>query len=192
MKSEFKLLVCVLGVSMLGVMAGTAAVAQCGVPAQKVAFHLNSGVSGGSFQLASFHDDRDQDDLESIVGLWKIAFVDKSKGYTDTGYAAWHSDFTEFQNSQLTPSTGAVCQGVWKKVGRFTYRLNHFAMAYADNVNLTNIVRIREEVTVDASRKTFHGTFTTDVYDTQHNLVVEFNGPITGTRVTIDSGIDTQ
>jgi len=141
-------------------------------------------------RLASLHEDRDQDDLEPIVGLWKIAFVDKSKGYTDTGYAAWHSDFTEFQNSQRTPSTGAVCQGVWEKVGLSTFRLNHFAMAYADNVNLTNIIRIREEVTVDKSRKTFRGTFTTDVYNTQHNLIIEFHGSITGTRVTIDSGID--
>ncbi len=192
MKDRFKLLLGVLSVSMLGILAGPAAVAQCGAPAKKAAFHANSLANRGSFQLASLNEDRDQDDLEPIVGLWKIAFVDKSKGYTDTGYAAWHSDFTEFQNSQRTPSTGAVCQGVWEKVGRFTYRLNHFAMAYADNVNLTNIIRIREEVTVDKSQKTFSGTFTTDVYDTQHNLIVEFQGPITGTRVTIDSSIDSQ
>ena len=173
--------------------------AQCGAPASKVSFR-GSGVPHSLLKLAAleggqqalWEDEHDRNGLEPIVGLWKITFTDSSKNYVDKGYAAWHADFTEFQNSERVPSTGAVCQGVWEKVGRSTYRLNHFALAYIDNMNLTNVIRIREEVTVDPSRKSFSGTFITDVYDTSRNLQVEFKGPITGKRVTMNSSIESQ
>ena len=198
MKRFFKLLGLV-AVVLFAVATSHLAAAQCGAPAKKIVFRSPS-LRGGLLKLASLNgderdhwgDDRDRFGLEPIVGLWKISFVDKDKDYTDTGYAAWHSDFTEFQNSEKAPSTGAVCQGVWEKAGRRTYRLNHYALGYEDNVTLSNIVRIREEVVVEESGKHFTGVFVTDVYDKSHNLLVEFKGPITGKRITIDSGIDSQ
>ncbi len=176
------------------------AAAQCGGSFKKASAAVRSSMLHGALLPVALQQDatdkwgeeRDERGLEPIVGLWKIEFTDSSKNYTDKGYAAWHSDFTEFQNSERAPSTGAVCQGVWEKVGRSTYRLNHYALAYGDNVNLTNVIRIREEVTVDRSHKKFEGVFITGVYDTSHNLLVEFKGPITGKRVTINSDIDSQ
>ena len=198
MKRLFNLLSVVTVVLFAGTSSHVAT-AQCGAPAKKIGFRSPS-LRSGLFKLASFNedererwgDDRDGFGLEPIVGLWKISFVDKDKDYTDTGYAAWHSDFTEFQNSEKAPSSGAVCQGVWEKTGRRTYRLNHYALGYQDNVTLSNIVRIREEVVVEESGKRFTGLFITDVYDKNHNLLVEFKGPITGKRITIDSEIDSQ
>ncbi len=204
MKYGLKLALALLALPVLGVVSSQNAAAQCGGMATKASFSSRAlmfqGSVRGSVKTAGYVEDRStqwgeergENGLEPIVGLWKIEFVDQSKNYIDKGYAAWHSDFTEFQNSERTPSTGAVCQGVWEKVGRSTYRLNHFALAYGDSFNLTNIIQIREEVTVDKSRRNFTGTFTTKVYDTSHNLLVTFRGPITGKRVTIDSGIESQ
>lgn len=200
MKNTLKLAVATLIFPTLCALGGQSAKAQCGGPVKKMSFNLGAmkyrgmlkTVADESQSLNHWGEERDENGMEPIVGLWKIDFVDKSKNYEDKGYAAWHADFTEFQNSERTPSTGAVCQGVWEKVGRSTYRLNHYALAYGDNTNLTNVIRIREEVVVDKSRKSFAGVFITDVYDTQHNLIVEFKGPITGKRVTINSGIETQ
>ena len=193
MKQAVKLVVLLLASTTMGILSSQTAAAQCGGLAHKTSLPAAPGRS--LFHTAALTDEPDNrwsEHLEPIVGLWKITFTDKGKDYTDTGYAAWHSDFTEFQNSQRAPSTGAVCQGVWVKVGYATYRLNHFALAYNDSTTLTNIIRIREEVTVSRSRKTFSGVFITDVYDTSHNLQVEFKGPITGRRVTIDSDINSQ
>lgn len=189
---------------VLGAMSSQIAVAQCGSVAKKTSFQTRAFAYRGGFSLASYarpgsqtsseadEDDRSGQGLEPLVGLWKVSMVDESHNYSDKSYIAFHSDFTEFQNSERTPSTGAVCQGVWEKTGRSTYRVNHYALGYADNVNLTNVIRIRESIRVDRSRKTFSGEFIEDIYDTAHHFIVEFKGPMTGTRVTIDSDIDSQ
>ncbi len=200
MKHLPKFVFALLAFPMLFIVLSQDATAQCGGVARKAAFNSRAMMFHGTFKTAAYVEDHDskwgdergEDGLEPIVGLWKIEFTDASKNYSDKGYAAWHSDFTEFQNSERVPSTGAVCQGVWVKTGHSTYKLNHFALAYADSANLTNIIRIREEVTVDKLRTSFTGTFITDVYDTSHNLLVEFKGPITGKRITIDTNIDSQ
>ncbi len=186
--------------SLLSLLCTNTTLAQCGGAFKKTSAAPRAAMLRGGLlpvaypqnDLDKWGDERDENGLEPIVGLWKVVFTDADKNYTDTAYVTWHSDFTEFQNSERAPSTGAVCQGVWKKVGRSTYRLNHYALAYGDNVNLTNVIRIREEVTVDPSHKNFAGVFITDIYDTSHNLLVEFKGPITGKRVTVNSDIDSQ
>ena len=184
---------------VLGVASSQIAIAQCGSVAKKTSFGAQPFENYGAIRLASYtgagfqsDDEWGEQGPEALVGLWKVSFVDAKMNFSDTSYVTYHSDFTEFQNSERTPSTGAVCQGVWKKTGRSTYKVNHYALGYGDNVNLTNVIRIREFITVDRSRNSFTGEFIQDVYDTAHNFIVEFKGPITGKRVTIDSDIDSQ
>lgn len=81
----------------------------------------------------------------AITGLWKFAFT--AKGDTgpgapsnalplpdgtpvDAGFVTWHDDGTELMNSGRAPSSGSFCMGVWKQVGRHTYRLNHWALSW--------------------------------------------------------------
>ena len=203
--------------SALGILtalaAATTASAQCGGPAHHVAYSTTAP-GKASFRLAQFSprsedrwgEERDEYGMEPIVGLWHIDMEDPSKGYSDHGYTAWHADHTEFFNSTRAPGTGAVCQGVWEKIGRSTYQLNHFALAYngsvaPDNMGNTTpneaapaqIVHIREVVTVDPSRKHFKGQFIVEVFTyAGHNLLVTFRGPITADRITIDTPISTQ
>lgn len=191
----------------------TLASAQCGGPARHVAWSP-AAPGHASFRLAQFSprsedrwgEERDEYGMEPIVGLWHIDMEDPSKGYSDHGYTSWHADHTEFFNSTRAPGTGAVCQGVWEKIGHSTYQLNHFALAYngsvaPDNMGNTTpnetapaqIVHIREIVTVDPTRKHFKGQFVVEVYTyAGHNLLVTFRGPITADRITIDTPISTQ
>lgn len=173
--------------------------AQCGIVPKKTTFGTLQPAYRGGLRTVSYTapglrlvTDWDEERQEPLVGLWRVSFTDPSQNYSDTAYIAYHSDFTEFQNSERVPSTGAICQGVWERTGRFTYRVNHYALAYGDSQNLTNVIRIREYITVNEARKTFTGEFIQDVYDTAHHLLATLKGTMTGKRVTIDSDIDSQ
>jgi hypothetical protein len=84
----------------------------------------------------------------AITGLWKVVFT--AQGNTgpnapphalpipdgapvDAGFATWHDDGTELMNSGRAPSSGSFCMGVWKQIGRDTYRLNHWALSWIPN-----------------------------------------------------------
>src|SRR6185312_17228200 len=81
----------------------------------------------------------------AITGLWKFTFTakgDVGNGApanalplpdgtpVDAGFVTWHDDGTELMNSGRAPSSGSFCMGVWKQVGRRTYRLNHWALSW--------------------------------------------------------------
>ncbi len=175
--------------------------AQCGGVAKHVSFPVYRGGGGGLFHLTAAaqepeaigEEDRGEYGLEPIVGLWKMDFEDPADKYSDKGYSVWHSDHTEFLNSTRSPSSGAVCQGVWEKVGRSTYRLNHFALGYGDGVNLTSVYQFKELVTVDRERNSFSGTFSIEAFDPKtHASQGAYKGTVTGERVRIDTTIDSQ
>jgi hypothetical protein len=117
----------------------------------------------------------------------------------DDGYAQWHSDGTEIQNSGVhAPITSNFCLGVWKQVGRDTYQLNHFPLAWdmtgqgpANAIQITETVKLTDE-------NHFTGTFTLKVYvwtstdslDVAPSMpVATVTGTVTATRVTIDSTV---
>lgn len=81
----------------------------------------------------------------AITGLWRFTFTAKGDVGTgapanalplpdgapvDAGFVVWHDDGTELMNSGRAPSSGSFCMGVWKQVGRRTYRLNHWALSW--------------------------------------------------------------
>jgi len=128
----------------------------------------------------------------SIVGMWNVQFQG-SGGFTDFGYQQWHSDGTEFMNSGgRPPAIQNYCLGVWQRSGPNRYRLNHWALNYEPDGTWAGRVNIREEVTVASNGQSFTGTFTIDVYDPQNNHVgpsPDVSGTVSGTRVTINTGI---
>ena len=72
-----------------------------------------------------------------ITGFWKIQLALPDGTVIDQGYATWHADGTEIINSSRPPISGNFCMGVWKRTGRSTYKLNHFAMGWdASGTNL--------------------------------------------------------
>ena len=137
----------------------------------------------------------------SIVGLWNVQFI--SQGNTshnppipdgaviDWGFTQWHSDGTELLNSGgHAANTGNFCMGVWGQTGFLTYEVNHFALSYdATSGTLLNVVNIREQATLSPSGDSYTGTFTLDVYDPNGSHVDHLAGNITGTRITVDTGV---
>jgi len=137
--------------------------------------------------------DDDNDREPSIVGMWKAQFVSEGSvgipdgTVVDSPYAQWHSDGTEIMNSSKPPITGNFCLGVWKQTGRFTYKLNHFALNW-DSTGTVFIgpVNIREQVTLDENGNSYWGTFTIDQYDPNGNPVAHVAGKINAQRITPD------
>ena len=137
-----------------------------------------------------------------IVGLWKVEFL--AHGNTsgipdgaliDFGTATWHDDGTEeMVSGGRAPSTGDVCMGVWRQVGRATFSLTHLALAWGNGAYLGPAI-VAEKVTLDPTGNAFRGTFTITQYSASAAPGHEFDestvvpltpivGYITGARVT--------
>jgi hypothetical protein len=86
--------------------------------------------------------------------------------------------------------------GIWKRTGKSTYKLNHFAWFGNDSANApagvgnpTGPTRIVQEVTVSPDGKHYSGTFTVDAYDNSGNQVAHIIGTIAATRITLDTTV---
>jgi hypothetical protein len=122
-----------------------------------------------------------------ITGFWRIQLALPDGTVIDQGYATWHADGTEIINSSRPPISGNFCMGVWKRTGRSTYKLNHFAMGWdASGTNFIGPVNLKEEVVLDRSHNSYAGTFTVDQYDTNGNVIGHAAGQVTGQRITVD------
>ena len=182
----------VLGLAAFGALAlaAPAAWAGCGAEISKAPASWEGGKVNSSdarlIRVAS-------NGTPSMVGLWSVTF---SGGVPpDWGYSEWHSDGTEIMNSGgHTAATGNFCLGVWAQVGPFTYKLNHYALAYnpaADPTHpenggaLANRISIQETVTIDQRGNDFAGSVVEIVYGPTGNQVAgPFNGVIVGHRMT--------
>ena len=133
-------------------------------------------------------------DDDPIVGFWKVKLVSKGNAgipddvVLDAGYSQWHSDGTEILNSSREPETQSFCLGVWNKIGHSHYKLNHFAISWANGA-LLGPANIREDVTLSHDGNTFTGTFTIDQYDQAGNLLVHLVGQIEAKRITVDTSV---
>ena len=158
------------------------------------------GDEQGRFLLTS--DDGGWHRDAPIVGMWRFTLVTPGPNGTpvvvDIGYAQWHSDGTEIQNSGLhAPITSNFCLGVWKRVGSNSYQLTHFPLAWDSNgENPADAIRLTETVRLtDANHMTGKFTFkvypwtTTDSLDVSGPAVATVTGTLTAVRVTVDSNV---
>jgi hypothetical protein len=141
--------------------------------------------------------------LASIVGMWHVTFTAKGNSEgppdntpVDNAIVVWHSDRTEVMNSGRPAQDGDFCLGVWEEVGKCQYKVSHFAWMGNDTTNPggvgkpTGPTHIVEDVTVSADGKHYSGTFTLDAYDTSFNLTTHITGVLQGTRITLDTTVD--
>jgi hypothetical protein len=130
----------------------------------------------------------------SIVGLWHAQFISKgTTGIPDgtvfvDAFVSWHSDGTEIMNSGRAPKTQSFCTGVWKQVGRSSFRLHHVTLSWDDSGNsFVGPGAIHEQVTVDRSGNRYQGTFTIDQFGLDGTTVLaHLQGTVQATRVTVD------
>ncbi len=144
--------------------------------------------SASFLRIGRFDDGDDRGSDEPIVGLWEFKFAGSPP--PDFGTQAWHSDGTELMFSAgRAPSIGDICQGVWKKIGRRTYSLNHIAMGW-DTGSFGVRVHIRAIVKVAPSGDAYTAHFTADAYSVspadpfdESVSLGESTGIMTATRV---------
>jgi hypothetical protein len=143
------------------------------------------------------------DSSDPIVGMWHVTFTAEGNELgppddtpIDNALVTWHSDGTELMNSARPPQDGNFCMGVWKKTGKSTYKLNHFAWLANDTANApsgignpTGPTRFFEEITLSPDGKHYSGKFTLDAYDTSGNPVAHIVGVIAATRITLDTTV---
>src|SRR6266513_809706 len=85
-----------------------------------------------------------------ITGFWKVQLSLPDGTVIDDGYTTWHADGTEILNSSRPPISGNFCMGVWKRTGRSTYKLNHFAMQWDPTGTIfIGPLNLKEEITLD-------------------------------------------
>ena len=164
--------------------------------------HRQSWGGSDAFQPGSLLriDDTEND---PIVGMWHVTFTAQGNEMgppdgtpLDDSLVTWHSDGTELMNSARPPQDGQFCMGIWKKTGKSTYKLNHFAWFGNDTANApsgignpTGPTRFFEKVTLSPDKKHYTGTFTLDAYDTAGNQVAHIIGVIAATRITLDTTV---
>jgi hypothetical protein len=138
-----------------------------------------------------------------IVGMWRFQLVTPIPGggvaLVDDGYAQWHSDGTEIQNSGVhAPITSNFCLGVWSQVGPRSYQLNHFPLGWTPDGQSTAVAIQLIEIVKLTDEDHMTGTFTLKVYGwpSANSLDVSpstplqtVTGTITATRVTINSTV---
>jgi hypothetical protein len=143
------------------------------------------------------------DTEEPIVGMWHVMFTAEGNSEgppngtpIDNAIIVWHGNGTEIMNSGRPPQDGDFCMGIWKKVARNKYRVNHFAWGGNDTTNAptgighpTGPTRIIEAVTVSADGNCLSGTFALRATDTTGKTTAFILGTITGTRVTMETTI---
>jgi len=211
MKTTLKNVTAAIGVGVLGVGFSTHVNAGCTYLDQKATPSLWEqplGYSEGRLMRTGF--EQASDDNNSIVGLWKFSFTAKGNAPPgppdgvpiDQGYVAWHSDGTEIMNSSRAPTTGDFCMGMWKQTGASTYRLNHFALAWAfdaaapetgpgtGGADFIGPAQLRETVTVARDGMSYSGTFHLVQYlADKQTVVADVVGIVNGKRITLNSGV---
>ena len=122
-----------------------------------------------------------------ITGFWKVQLSLPDGTVIDDGYTTWHADGTEILNSSRAPISGNFCMGVWKRTGRSTYKLNHFAMQWdPPGTIFIGPINLKEEIVLDRTHNSYAGTFTADQYDTNGNIIGHGAGNVTAQRITVD------
>jgi hypothetical protein len=195
-KTKLKRVSIVLGMVLAVSFLVANASAECGLGKFKMGASLRpqswrgSSVFGPASLLLVSSDDED-----SIVGFWRVNFTAKGNpdipdgAPIDSAYIQWHADRTELMNSGRPPQDGNFCMGVWEKVGRSKYVLNHFAIGNDTNGNPQGPTQIQETVWLSPDGNSYAGTFVLNAYDLSHNNTARILGVITATRITVKTPV---
>ena len=201
MYRNFKIKIMVLAFVSACLLAATANAA-CGDSSKlRASLHRQSWKGSDGLQFGSLL--RISDSRDPIVGMWHVTLTAQGNEVgppdgtpIDNALVTWHSDGTEIMNSARPPQDGDFCMGIWKKTGKSTYKVNHFAWFSNDTANAPSGIgnptgpgRLFEEVTLSPDGKHYTGKFSADAYDTSGNLVVHVVGVIAATRITLDTTV---
>jgi hypothetical protein len=122
----------------------------------------------------------------SIVGLWATTFfLGEGPTVWDQAFEQWHSDGTELAvDNGVPPILGNVCVGVWKQIGR-NITLRHVTWNWNLDGSKAGTFVLLMTARVDRGGDSFSGTYVTDSYDVDGNVVPELHaeGVVHGIRI---------
>jgi hypothetical protein len=189
MKTLRKLSVTLGAIVVVTMMAATAN-AGCGDIGHRKATLKRQGWQGSEFGVPALRLVSEQDN-DPITGMWKVTFT-AGTTQIDAGFSVWHADGTEIMNSgDRSPLTGDFCIGVWKKINNH-YKLNHGSIGW-DSTGTVQVgpANIVEDVELGPKGNAFSGTFTITQYDMNGNVLETVSGNIAGTRIDVNTVINT-
>jgi len=163
--------------------------AACASAAAQAGFAATTA-PGLAAHLNGSDDDSKGGSNGSIVGLWITTFlVGQGPAIWDQGFEQWHSDGTELNvDNAVPPTLGNVCVGVYKQTGVRTYKLRHVTWNWDLSGNLTGSFLLLMTVTVDPHGNTFTGSYVSDSFDLNGDIIPAFHaeGSVSGKRITVD------
>ena len=117
----------------------------------------------------------------SIVGLWRVHYFSGGAEVFQS-FDQWHSDGQEFEISNIF---GLSCQGTFKVRPNGAVELFHVGWLFDQNGVLTGYFHETQTNTVGPQGNRYSGTWHEKDYDVNGNLVNEFGGKLTATRLTV-------
>lgn len=127
-------------------------------------------------------------DGRQMPGLWKFQFVNADGSTGDIGFDAFAAGGVEVINSFHAPEIGNVCLGVWKQVGPYHVKINHYAPLFGpDLVTFVGTLNIQEDLILAHDWKSYQGSTVFTGYDPEGNLSFQATGSVQGTRYTLKS-----
>ena len=167
-----------ISAAALALMAGSvSAQASCGAP-----LGSKGGVLSKMPHLKLSPSEAAPQGSDSIVGMWKDNWI-IGGNVVVTSIATWHSDGTEFDNVDLPPTVGNICQGVWESKGRKVTE-HHFGWTFDTSANPTGYFTLEQNVKLSKDGQTYSGPFDQKYYDNDGNLLTEYNGEMQAERFT--------
>jgi len=122
---------------------------------------------------------------DSIVGFWQVSLIVGDQVILHT-MKSWHDDGTEYDNADLPPIGGNVCEGVWKSTGKRKVHNYHLGWTFDSSGNPSGMFVLTEDDTVAKEGNSYTGPFDQKFYDADGNLVNEISGTVSATRVTAE------
>jgi hypothetical protein len=183
-QSLFTLVVRFAACMVLAVGLSASALASCGDSLSAMAAAAASVHNQSQPMQRDSESSRDNAVNPSIVGLWHIEFL-VGDAVIQEAFQLWNVGGTEVHNPRVDPRGGSVCLGVWRELGRRTFKLTHRVWAYDTTGDSQGVLHLTQTVTLDHSGNTFHnGSFTIDLYDLSGNFVTQIaTGTVTGERI---------
>jgi hypothetical protein len=168
-----------LSAAAIALMAGnSSAQASCGAP-----LGAKAGVISKMPHLKLSPSQAAPEGYGSIVGMWMNNFI-VGGNVVVTSISTWHSDGTEFDNVDLPPIVGNICQGVWESTGVGKVQEHHFGWTFDQSGNPSGYFTLEQTLKLSRDGLRYSGPFDQKYYDNQGNLLTEINGDMSATRFT--------
>jgi hypothetical protein len=122
---------------------------------------------------------------DSIVGFWQVSLIVGGNVVLNT-LKTWHEDGTEYDNADLPPTGGNVCEGAWVSTGHRKVHNVHLGWTFDSSSNPSGMFVETEDDKVSRDGNSYTGPFDQKFYDVNGTLVNELSGTVSAKRVTAE------